>query len=290
MKRYIQNEPFNIYCFESSKWEHQVHKHNHFEIIYIKNGRGKHFVNNNGFEYFGGEVFLLGPEDFHYFEIKEATNFAFIRFMEIFFKEEENEFSSWQETIKFLLYAPYQSYGSIVKKDGEKILLQHLFEALILEYNTSHSSTYNLMIDSIMKAILTVLARNMINQTSAINKNEKSLQPIEPIIMYIRQNILQPEMLRIDKMAERFNYSPHYLSIYFKKHMGMPIQQYILQYKLKLIENRLKYSTTSISEIAYDFNFTDESHLNKIFKKYYEVPPGVFRNNQKINKDNFNRI
>lgn len=290
MKRYIQTDPFNIYCFEAEEWEHPIHKHNHFEIIFIKNGSGKHFVNNNAFKYSGGDVFLLGPEDFHYFEINEATNFTFIRFMEVFFEETNNPFSSWQETLTFLLYAPYQSYGSIVHAEEEKALLHHLFEVLIREYHHKHFSTYNLMMDSVMKAILTLLMRNVSNQTPGLYGTGKTPQPIEGIIMYLRQNILIPENLRIETLAEKFNYSPHYLSIYFKKHVGTSIQQYIIQYKLKLIENRLKFSTLSISQIAYDFGFTDESHLNKIFKKYYHVPPGFFRNNQDKERNSFNPI
>ncbi len=290
MRRYIQNDPFNIYCFQSEAWEHPVHKHNHFEIIFIKSGSGRHFVNNNAFDYAAGDVFLLGPEDFHYFEIKTPTDFAFIRFMEVFFQESNDQFSGWQETITFLLYAPYQSYGSIVKDEAEKNTLLHLLKVLVHEYNLQHHATYGLMMDSVMKAILTILARNIIHQTSDIQNQQKVIQPIENIIMYIRKHILKPELLRIDKLADEFGYSPHYLSIYFKKHMGIAIQQYILNHKLKLIENRLKYSDYSISQIAFDFGFTDESHLNKLFKKYYHVPPGTFRNNQKINKEAFNRI
>lgn len=287
MKRYIQTNPFNIYCFQSVAWEHPVHKHNHFEIIFIKSGQGKHVVNNNTFAYSAGDVFLLGPEDFHYFEIDQVTDFVFIRFMEIFFKDNNNHFSSWEEMVTFLLYAPYQSFGSIVKNDAEQQTLRQLLEVLVTEYNLKHQATYMQMLFSVMKAILTILARNVMEQSSDSQNHQKALKPIENIILYIRKNILRPELLKIENLAEQFDYSPHYLSIYFKKHMGMAIQPYILKHKLTLIENRLKYSTYSISQIAFDFGFTDESHLNKIFKKYYHMPPGEFRSKQNIDNHKF---
>jgi AraC-like DNA-binding protein len=34
-----------------------------------------------------------------------------------------------------------------------------------------------------------------------------------------------------------------------------------------------------INEIVYELNFTDESHLNRIFKKYRGVSPTEFRKN-----------
>jgi AraC-like DNA-binding protein len=86
--------------------------------------------------------------------------------------------------------------------------------------------------------------------------------------------------LRIEHLAEQFHYSPSYLSIYFKKQVGEPLQQYILKYRLKLVADRLQYSNMSISEITYEFGFTDESHLHKLFKKYYGVSPSDYRKNQ----------
>jgi hypothetical protein len=35
MKRYILHTAFNIYHFEATQWEHSVHKHTYFEIIFI---------------------------------------------------------------------------------------------------------------------------------------------------------------------------------------------------------------------------------------------------------------
>lgn len=55
--------------------------------------------------------------------------------------------------------------------------------------------------------------------------------------------------------------------------------QYILNYKLKLVENRLLHSQMRICEIVEELGFTDESHLNKFFKKYRGCSPSNFRKN-----------
>lgn len=278
MRRFLQYEPFNIYCFEAEEWQHPVHKHNHFEVIFIRTGKGWHTINNNTFEYASGDVFLLGPEDSHYFEINTPTQFCFIRFMEVFVKEDTQKKSGgWQQTLEFLLNTPYQSRGSIVKQEEEKKILNHLLEVLLQEYQNRQEHSYQVIMNSVMKAILSVLARNILQQAHSEGRPSKVSTPIEALIVFIRQNIFTPESLRIENMAEKFNYSPNYLGIYFKKHTGESLQQYILKYKLKLIENRLKYSSLSVSQISHEFGFTDESHLNKTFRKHYGLPPGVFR-------------
>jgi AraC family L-rhamnose operon regulatory protein RhaS len=57
----------------------------------------------------------------------------------------------------------------------------------------------------------------------------------------------------------------------------VPLQQYILRYKLKMMENRLLFSDSPISQITDAFGFTDGSHLIRLFKKYYGLSPQAFR-------------
>lgn len=50
---------------------------------------------------------------------------------------------------------------------------------------------------------------------------------------------------------------------------------------MKMVESRLLHSDMRINEIVEELGFTDESHLNRLFKKYKDVSPTEFR---KINK------
>ena len=278
MRRYLQYEPFDIYLFQTDEWQHPVHTHSYFEIIFIRSGRGRHCINGNTFAYSAGDVFLLGPADYHYFEIQETTAFCYIRFTEAFIKDQtQTKSSNWQRTIDFLLNTPYQAGGSIVTEKAEQEKLEHLLTVLLLEYSCREADSYELIMNGIMKAILGMLARNLVQQQPTSLVEAKKPQLIQDILLYIRQYILQPDLLRLEQLSARFNFSPGYLSVYFKKETGESLQGYILKYKLKQIQNRLLFSDLSISQITHEFGFTDASHLNKLFKKYYGVGPQAFR-------------
>ncbi|KAA5549159.1 AraC family transcriptional regulator [Adhaeribacter rhizoryzae] len=284
MRRYVQYEPFDIYLFETDTWQHPVHTHSYFEIIFIRSGHGQHNVNGNTFAYGPGDVFLLGPADYHYFEIQAHTAFCYIRFTENYIKDQAQvKSSNLPRTIDFLLNTPYQAGGSIVNAKEEQEKLEYLLTVLLQEYSQRESDSYEQVINGIMQAILGILTRNLVRQQATSFSEYKKPQLIQEILVYIRRHIMQPELLRLEHLAANFNFSPGYASVYFKKETGESLQGYILKYKLKLIQNRLRFSDLSISQITHEFGFTDASHLHKLFKKYYGVGPQAFRQQKVIN-------
>ena len=284
MRRYVQHEPFNIYCFEAETWQHPVHNHTYFEIIFILKGKGLHTINDNSFSYKQGDVFLLGPEDYHAFVIKVKTEFCYIRFIESFVNSNASDKDKrWQQVVNLLLKGSYQSKGSLVQEKSDKVRLLSLLSVLRAEYDQQRNTNFQLIRDSLMKAMMAIISRNVVKQALPTRKNTNDTS-LEDILRYIRQHIYEPERLRLEKLSEQFNYAPSYLSIFFKKHTGESLKHYIDQYKIKLIETRLLYSNSTLAQIAYEFGFTDESHLSKQFRKHAGVAPGDFRANQKREK------
>jgi YesN/AraC family two-component response regulator len=83
------------------------------------------------------------------------------------------------------------------------------------------------------------------------------------MLLHIRQHINHSEKLRVDYLASQFNLSANYVGEYFRKFTGESLQHYITQYKIRLTQQRLAYSTLTVSQIANELGFTDESHLSR---------------------------
>lgn len=275
MRRYIQYDSFNIYSFDAASWKHPVHKHTYYEIIFIMKGAGMHTVNGNSFRYKSGDVFLLGPEDYHEFMIHTRTTFCYLRFLETVLLHID-ERPPWQRLVNQLLQAP-QVVGSRITSAPERQQVFHLLTVLRAEYE-QQGDHFLFLRDGILKAMVSILVRET-NKLLSRSGKRTAVSEIEKILIYIRQHIQDPERLRLKHMAEQFHYSPSYLGIFFKQHTGESIKQYITTYKLTQIEGILLYSRESLSAIADKFGFTDESHLSKQFKKYKGTSPRAFRLN-----------
>ncbi len=73
--------------------------------------------------------------------------------------------------------------------------------------------------------------------------------------------------ISLDMLAEQFYISKYYLSREFKKEYGTTIIQYVLTKKITNAKELLRYSNSSIEEIARLCGIDDASYFNKVFKK-----------------------
>lgn len=272
MKRENLYEPFEIEYRELEECPVEAHQHNFFELVYIIEGTGVQCLNKHQLPYAPGKLFLLMPQDCHSFQVTQPTKFLFIRFNNVYLKSQHRE---WIQQLEFIFQHNNHLPGCILKNKNDKPLVQSLVAALITEH-VNRQQFHQALVQQIVNTIITIVARNVM---LTMPQQPAGGQPHLPMDMlhYIHQHIYDPEKLRAEQIAAHFNISASYLGEYFKKHNGSSLQQYIIQYKLRLVETRLQFSSMRVGEIVHELGFTDESHLNRLFKKYKGINPSAFR-------------
>lgn len=273
-------EPFEISFKEVSDSISTRHDHNFFELIYILKGTGIQTINKHKLPYVPGHLFLITPEDSHALTVEEPTTFFQIRFTHVYIKNNVLHQESVRKLEYILQHANHQP-GCILKKQTDKSLLRPVIDAIIREY--VNRDLYNKeLIHLLVNTIIVIVARNIAEYLPE-KANEQSETKTLDILEYIQSNIYYPAKLSAKAISDTFGISESYLGRYFKKQFNQTLQDYIVGYKLKLIVNRLLYSDLRIGEIAEELGFSDESHLNKIFKKYKGASPTMFRKNNAAN-------
>lgn len=236
---------------------------NFFELVYVISGIGDHIVNENKIKYAAGDLFLITPNDCHGFDLNGICEFMVIRFGENYIKEYQ-----WKsiDHIECLLYYASHLSGSVLVNSEDKkmtgLLIQNLQQAI------EHDSVYNEdLTRHLVNAVIVIAARN-IAVIKPENISSSADVRILQILDYVQENIRQPKLLKVENIANEFGLSPTYLGSYFRKQCNESIQQYISSYKIRLIEHRLRFSDKRVHEIADEFGFADESHINKFFKRH----------------------
>lgn len=264
--------PYELELLETSQYVAKPHRNTFFEMVFTLEGTGIQVINGHELPYAANKFFLIFPEDKHGFEVHELTRFYFIRFADSYLKAQSDQ---WVKKMEFIFHNHNHLPGCILKTVTDKPLVRAMVEALIRETSNAYPQ-HNEVLEQVMNTIITIAARNITLQQRADILKQPSATTL-PLLNYIHEHIYQPDRLKVETIASCFNFSPNYISEYFKKTTGESLQQYITSYKLKLIETRLQYTDKRMSEIAYEFGFTDESHLNRIFKKYKGENPTAFR-------------
>jgi AraC-like DNA-binding protein len=268
--------PFEVDFKELEQFPKTIRKNNFFELIYVFDGTGIQIINNNKFQYRKGNLFLVTPQDVHSFEILTVTKFFFLRFNEYYVKaNSQNPQSETVLRMEYILQNASHRPGCILKNKIDKPLIASLIESIINE-QSNQQIYHQKIIEQIGNAIITVVARNIALKLPK-NIKETTGEMVLEILHYIQENIYDPKQLKAIVISEQFNISLHYLGKYFKKQTGETLQEYISNYKLRLIEARLLNSDMRINEIADELHFSDESHLNKVFRKHKGINPSEFR-------------
>lgn len=265
---------------ELDRWEQsRSHKHNVFEIVFVNQGTGTHVINEVRIPYKKGNIFLLAPEDRHHFEIDDRTRFTFARFTELLFSDKSTlpDRTDWLKKIEHILHHPNLMPGDAIADDEDRKTIWLAKEVMVREYK-DQKEFFLIILSNNISTILSIIARNII-QRYKISETTPTvyINKADEILSYIRVNVYDNELMKIENLAEHFHMSPHYINTFFKKETGENIRQYILNYKLLITEFRLKHTSNSISEIAHHVGFNDESHLSKAFRKKHQMTPREYR-------------
>jgi len=278
-KRFYTQHSLNVFTLELDSWEFPSHKHNFYELIFIKKGAGDHTINGTKFSYGLGDIFLLSPKDEHSFEIGKKTTFEFIQFTEQVFLEKTNqqEKSHWQKSIENILYHPNTLPQDIIHKESDRSKLFQLQALLQIEYKDNSLYSRQVALE-LFSAMLLIIARNIHLQSPSQKKFPSSEEEkISEILSYIRQHMMEKEKVSLKAIADKFFIAENYVSIFIKKHTGLSIKRLIIETRLKSAERLLKQSNYTISEIALRLGFTDSAHFSNTFKKHKGHSPSLFR-------------
>ncbi|MBD1997583.1 helix-turn-helix transcriptional regulator [Oculatella sp. FACHB-28] len=154
-------------------------------------------------------------------------------------------------------------------------LIYQIGVALTSELASEQPST-RLYIDSLTTALAAHLIRHYSTTQPKIPTIADGLSnyALEKAIDYIHAYLDQE--ITLPKLAEVVGMSQYYFCRLFKQSTGISPHQYLLQQRVERAKQLLQQRKFSIADIALQCGFSNQSHLNRHFKRIVGVTPFTF--------------
>ncbi|WP_042166141.1 helix-turn-helix domain-containing protein [Paenibacillus gorillae] len=107
---------------------------------------------------------------------------------------------------------------------------------------------------------------------------EHSPNVVDKAIAYIHQHL--SDVISREEIASHVFLNPDYLTRLFKKQTGLSISEYVLKHRLNIAAELLGSTDMSISAIASKIGYGNFSHFSRMFKKYMNMNPLEYRQEQ----------
>lgn len=244
---------------------------NYYELIFIQNGQANFILESESISIKPNRIIFAKPYQQRKWLIKgEIEGFSIIfekNFLDNFFKDDLflyrlNFFSDYKS-------CPFLDISEVKFKFYNILVKEILAEIQVLKDDSNH------IIRSTLYYLLAKLTRDYSN-INAVSTPEGIRHEIILFNKLLEQNITSKH--RVEDYSKLLKISRSRLNKIIKHYYNQSAKELI---KNRIIQESIKYilySTKSISEIAYNLNFSDTSNFNRFFKNHTGITPKQYRN------------
>ncbi|MBP3950280.1 AraC family transcriptional regulator [Bacillus suaedae] len=151
----------------------------------------------------------------------------------------------------------------------EKVLL--LWRQIIIEERRPIAEKSQELISYLLQALCVSLERAVTETRPVFNRPPVVTQ----MMRFIEENALTA--FKIEDVARHVNLSVSRAVHLFKSSVGKTMIEYSLDIQLSSAIDQMKYTSLSLGQIADNCGFGSYPYFHKIFKRTYQMSPGVYR-------------
>ncbi|PVD51514.1 AraC family transcriptional regulator [Terrimonas sp.] len=243
------------------------HRHSFYQVLYITHGGGRHIIDFETYPVNKGVVYFLSPGQIHEWDFDENTDGILINFSASFF----STFLANSNYLNDFLFFSSNGKHSVISFNAEEGI-EHIFRQMLDEYALCKENYTD-----IIRALLLTLFVLANRKIEAGNKHKdpylfRQLLTFEKLV---DQHFMKKRLPK--EYAELMFITPNYLNAICNKLTGRSAGEFIRQRILLEAKRLLVNSAFSVSEIAWQLNFDNNSYFSRFFKKYEHISPEDFK-------------
>lgn len=252
------------------------HEHSFFELAYIYDGTCKETICEQELSLVTGDLMIIPPGIRHTISVfdnsvilnclikKSALHNIFFSFL-----NKPNILST------FFLNNIYSENGNsyVVFHTGQDASIRRNFLYIYWEY-INKNTYYDQMMNNTLLIIFGLLIRNYEKSAELPVFTKKTDVQRFALLHYIQENY---STITLEKVAERFSYTPEYTSQLIKKTTGYNFTDILQKIRTEKAQVLLQDTNLSVSNIAREVGYENAEHFIRIFKKKLHMTPTEYR-------------
>lgn len=239
--------------------EIRPHWHEHTELVYIIDGKGKFAVNTNSFDASNGETVIANSNELHQMLAASVVDYICIIVNPSVFNETDCK--------NVILENKIQSDD----------FLKEIFTQIYEEY-ISDGICSNIVIKGKIYILIAYLIRNFAAKQLSQSEYDiriARMRTVNKVLNYIHEHY--NEQISTSVFAKKLFISESHLCRMFKQAVGVSVLEYINKFRIDKACVLLKNTNENISDIAMSVGFENLNYFDRIFKRYKNISPGAFR-------------
>nr|WP_295869301.1 AraC family transcriptional regulator [uncultured Chitinophaga sp.] len=248
------------------------HRHSFYHLAFFTAGKGAHTIDFERFPVTPGQLYFMVPGQVHSWFFEGRIEGYVVNVAAGFFNAFLQD-AGYVE--RFPFFSGVSAEGVVTLPEEAQPGIVTLFEKMLVEMDGTEAYSHDM---------LRLLMLEMFVKVSRVTRNGDA--PQEPPHNYVllrnfRKLVEQHYMqLRLPKEYAALLYvTPNYLNAFCRHMLGKSAGEIIRDRVLLEAKRLLINADISISTIAYQLSFADNSYFTKFFKKYEGVTPEEFRKN-----------
>lgn len=250
---------------------HIPHRHLFYHILLFTKGNGTHTIDFEQFDVRKGQMYFMIPGQVHNWSFKGQVEGYVVNFSEHLFRS----FLSDQAYLQQFPFFRGIAEESVVNLSTETLAAaKAIFETLIQEVQSKEPYNRDMVCVQLLSLFILI-------SRCCVRNAAKRIPAQSQLLLYNFRKLVDQyyaEKRLPKEYAAMLYITPNHLNALCTDLLGLSAGEMIRERVLLEAKRLLVNASLSISEIAYQLNFSDNSYFTKFFKKYTSITPEEFRN------------
>ncbi|MEY8732849.1 AraC family transcriptional regulator [Peribacillus frigoritolerans] len=274
--------PFSFVYQDTKSPQNELsdHMHDHYEIVYVYNGKGTFFIGDVFYDMQQGDVFLIPNNTIHRaLPNKDDPITSTIIFFSptLIYKDMVDDSFSYLHLFDLTKKSKNYKISLPLK---EQVKMEEQLELILQETNSRLMGSRHACL-LIVHQIILDLYRIRINGKQELSEGKSySSEWMKDILIYINEHMDEPLTLTI--LSQKALVSPAHFSRVFKETTGIGLVVYVNTKRIIKAKELLQETNHTIAHIAEMCGFESMPQFYRTFKKYNEKTPATFRKENRV--------